>query len=384
MHLAIIIFGYVLTFFSVALFTWALTPFIRTILDAKPCFVKETTRSSKSSTVFSLQTFIYYYIAPLRKKANPEAGPPTIEEQFSDVILPKEVKDSILDLTRFTCHAREHGNSVRHVIFHGPGGVGKQMTAKKLAQVADIDYAYVSGREINTSGEDAVRQMQTLFSWARLSTDGILLFIDDAEAFLRSSESSLMSDSYTRENNNALCTFLHNTKRIKKNIMLVLATSQGDSTLDGEVLDMCEERIYFPLPDASCRKGLILSYFDTCVQKFVDRNNAAFSIKSKLTQLVKRQAPLLLSLEKDIMSGKQLEDAVAATRGLSGEDIRELMVAMQRELYGSDDKRLDCVSAWKLIEEKVTYHRDVQTTAGEHTLSYLDGNVMDLQDVTFV
>ena len=149
-------------------------------------------------------------------------------------------------------------------------------------------------------------------------------------------------------------------------------------------MDICEESIYFPLPDASCRKGLLLSYFDTCVQKFVDRNNTAFSLKSKLIQLVKRQAPILLSLEKDIMSGKQLEDAVAATRGLSGDDIRELMVAMQRELYGSDNKRLDCVTAWKLIEEKMKYHRDVQTTSGEHTLSYLDGNVIDLQDVTFV
>lgn len=382
MHLAIIVFGYVFTFVSVALF-WALTPFIRTILDAKPCFVQETTRSSKSSTLSSLQTFIYYYVAPLRK-SNSEDGPPTVEEQFSDIILPKEVKESIVGLARSTCHARDHGNPFRHVIFHGPGGVGKRMTAKKLAQVVDIDYAYVSGREITTSGEDAVRQMQTLFSWARLSTDGILLFIEDAEAFLRSSESSLMTDSYTRENNNALCTFLHNMKRIKKNIILVLATSQGDSTLDGEVLDICEESIYFPLPDASCRKGLLLSYFDTCVQKFVDRNNTAFSLKSKLIQLLTRQAPILLSLEKDIMSGKHLEDAVAATRGLSGDDIRELMVAMQRELYDSDNKRLDCVTAWKLIEEKMKYHRDVQTTSGEHTLSYLDGNVIDLQDVTFV
>lgn len=321
-----------------------------------------------------------------------------MEESFNDLVLPKEIKESVLDLARSTCQARDDKDtSFRHVIFHGPDGVGKSMAAKKLAQVVGIDYAHVCGRDIQTSGEKAVRQIQTLFSWARLSSDGILLFIDDAEAFLRSIESSPMNDVYTRENNNALCTFLHNMKGLRKNIIFVLATNRVKD-LDAQVLDLCEERIFIPLPDARSRKSMLLFYFDTCVQKIIKHKNSTFSVKSKLIQLITRQDPLVLSIEDNIMEGEQLEEAVAATRGFSGNDIRDLMLAMQTVVQVSENGRLAKSTAWKVIEDRVKRHWLEQTTwcrychthcncngfGDSNTKGYLDGDVIDLQDITFV
>ena len=151
--------------------------------------------------------------------------------------------------------------------------------------------------------------------------------------------------------------------------------------LDREVLDQFDERIFLPLPDASCREELILLFW----RKFVERNNAtAYSIKSRLIQFFTRQAPVFLSVEDDIMAGEQLEEVVAATRGFSGDEIGDMVFSLQSVLHdAAEDGRLDFVTAWKLIEAKVKHHRDSQEMAGEHTLSYLDGDI-DLQDVTFV
>lgn len=165
----------------------------------------------------------------------------------------------------------------------------------------------------------------------------------------------------------------------------LFACINSDQDLDREVLDCFDERIFLPLPDAKCRNDMINLYFDVCVQRYVYERNQAneFSFKSRLTQFLTRQPPIAMSIEDDMMTGEHLEDVIAATRGFSGDDIRDLMVAMQRALCSSENGRLDFATAWRLVEEMVKHHRDIQARAGEHTLSYLDGDI-DLQDVTFV
>lgn len=80
------------------------------------------------------------------------------------------------------------------------------------------------------------------------------------------------------------------------------------------------------------------------------------------------------------MSNEQLEEVIAATRGLSGADICQLMSAMAKKSVA----HLDLAAAWKLIEARVKSRLDSETLTGEHTNSYLDGDIVDLQDVTFV
>ena len=119
--------------------------------------------------------------------------------------------------------------------------------------------------------------------------------------------------------------------------------------------------------------------------KFVEDKNAdALTLKSRMAQFFTHQPHVPLSIEDNILSDEQLEEVVAATRGLSGDDIRELMFAMQSELMSPEnDGRLGFASVWQLVEAKVKHRRDSQAAAGVHTLSYLDGDI-DLQDVTFV
>ena len=90
----------------------------------------------------------------------------------------------------------------------------------------------------------------------------------------------------------------------------------------------------------------------------------------------------MLSIDDD-MASDQLDEVVAATRGFSGDEIRDMVFSLHSVVHTAENGRSDSVTSWKLIEEKMKRHKDREAMAGEHTLSYLDGDI-DLDDVTFV
>ena len=99
----------------------------------------------------------------------------------------------------------------------------KTMVARKFAECVGMDYALMSGGDVGPLGPDAVTQIHTLFSWAKVSPRGVLLFIDEAEAFLASRSKNLL----TGENaHNALNALLYNTGGERRDFMLVLATNR--------------------------------------------------------------------------------------------------------------------------------------------------------------
>eukprot|EP00804_Cyclotella_cryptica_P003156 CCRYP_013775-RA/>CCRYP_013775-RA protein AED:0.29 eAED:0.29 QI:223/1/1/1/1/1/3/238/277 len=249
------------------------------------------------------------------------------------------------------------------------------MVAKILANVIGIDYALMSGGDVSPLGSDAVTQIHSLFSWAKMSPKGVILFIDEAECFLGSRDSGLMSNT----THNALNALLYNTGGDRKDFMLVLATNRAED-LDAAILDRCDESIYFPLPDASCRKDLILLYFDIHFRKFMETNNQqALSLRSRITHFFTKKKPLIMSVESDLMTGKQLESTVAVTRGFSGREIGKIMVALQGAMYVSKDGKLDFITGWKIIETKVREHVAKLEMTTE-PLSRLGRNVFEEDD----
>ena len=88
---------------------------------------------------------------------------------------------------------------------------------------AQCDYFFLNiGGDVGPLGADAVTQIHALFSWAKFSPRGVLLFIDEAEAFLGSRSKANMSESA----HNALNALLYNTSGERKDFMLVLATNR--------------------------------------------------------------------------------------------------------------------------------------------------------------
>ena len=58
------------------------------------------------------------------------------------------------------------------------------MAAKRLARTSGMDYAILSGGDIAPLGGTAVTQLHDTFDWAERSRRGLLLLIDEADAFL--------------------------------------------------------------------------------------------------------------------------------------------------------------------------------------------------------
>jgi len=146
--------------------------------------------------------------------------------------LPEELKERVLGLALSARKAKDYDAPHRHVLLYGPPGTGKTMVAKKMAECVGMDYALMSGGDVGPLGADGVTQIHNLFRWAKMSKKGVLLFIDEAEAFLASRGKNSMSESA----HNALNALLYNTGGERKDFMLVLATNRAED-LDAAVLD---------------------------------------------------------------------------------------------------------------------------------------------------
>lgn len=53
-----------------------------------------------------------------------------------------------------------------------------------LIYLQGLDYALMTGGDVAPLGSQAVTKIHQLFDWAKKSNRGLLLFIDEADAFL--------------------------------------------------------------------------------------------------------------------------------------------------------------------------------------------------------
>ncbi len=93
-------------------------------------------------------------------------------------------------------------------------------------------------------GAAAVSEMHKLFEWAKNTPRGLLLFIDEAEAFLGTRD----REGGVSENlRNVLSALLYQTGTQSDHYMLVLATNRPED-LDRAITDRIDEALHFDLP----------------------------------------------------------------------------------------------------------------------------------------
>lgn len=108
-----------------------------------------------------------------------------IVARFLDgVVLDGHVKDRVQRLMVSTRNARQNNAPLRNALFFGPPGTGKTLVAQRLARACGLDFAIMSGGDVAPLGRHAVTELHNLFAWAKSSRRGLLLFIDEADAFL--------------------------------------------------------------------------------------------------------------------------------------------------------------------------------------------------------
>lgn len=66
---------------------------------------------------------------------------------------------------------------------------------QKLATHSGMDYAILTGGDVAPMGSEGVTAIHKVFDWASSSRKGLLLFIDEADAFLRKRSSEYISEN---------------------------------------------------------------------------------------------------------------------------------------------------------------------------------------------
>ncbi|EGD75286.1 hypothetical protein PTSG_12512 [Salpingoeca rosetta] len=282
---------------------------------ATPPLVRETSRSVKF----------------LPKLFRPAAKP---DEVMRDIIFPSLVEQRLQSITIATANTRRNRANYRNVLLHGPPGTGKTMFGRRLAQQTGLDYAILAGGDVGPLGKDAVTEIHKVFDWAQRSNKGLVLFIDEAEAFLRqrSSGSARMSEDMR----NALSTFLYRTGDPSNKFMIVLSSNEPQE-LDRAVLDRVDESVHVDLPELPERVRLLNLYYK---KHIVEPTTSA---------------PVLLS---DDMQDVDLSAVAKALEGFSGRQIAKLCVAWQATANATVNNMLTKELFNQVLNEHMTQHKE--------------------------
>ncbi|KAF3332787.1 ATPase family AAA domain-containing protein 3-like protein [Carex littledalei] len=281
-------------------------------------------------------------VSQLTRKSGSESG--TIN--FDSIILHPSLKQRIERLARATENTKSHGAPFRNMLFYGPPGTGKTLVARHIARKSGLDYAMMTGGDVAPLGSEAVTKIHQIFDWAKKSKRGLLLFIDEADAFLCERNSVYMSEAQR----SALNALLFRTGDQSRDIVLVLATNRpGD--LDTAVTDRIDEVIEFPLPGPLERFQLIKLYFDQYIANKSERDDKE---KLKFRGLFKkeRQRIVVEGIDEEL-----IRVAAEKTEGFSGREIAKLMASVRAAVYGRPDCVLDAGLFMQIVDYKIDEHK---------------------------
>uniref|UniRef100_A0A0X3PAH2 AAA+ ATPase domain-containing protein n=1 Tax=Schistocephalus solidus TaxID=70667 RepID=A0A0X3PAH2_SCHSO len=270
----------------------------------KPSLVRETSRFNTVDLIRSpWKTLKRMFSRP----GNPLEGiilEPTLEAQLRKIAIA-------------TRHTKANKGFYRNVLMAGPPGTGKTMFAKSLATHSGLDYAILTGGDIAPMGSDGVTAVHKVFNWAQTSRRGVLLFVDEADAFLRKREQERISEGMRA----TLNAFLYRTGEQSHKFMLVLASNQPEQ-FDWAINDRMDELVYFDLPKEQERERMIRHYFDLFILQ---------------PSMDKRQR---IRLADGIDYTAKCVGVAKRTPGLSGRELSKIAVAWQTAAYSSEDGTL--------------------------------------------
>jgi ATPase family AAA domain-containing protein 3A/B len=262
---------------------------------------------------------------------------------FGDVILHPPLQNRIQQLASATANTKLHKAPFRNMLFYGPPGTGKTMAARELALKSGLDYALMTGGDVAPLGSQAVTKIHQLFDWSKKSKKGLLLFIDEADAFLCERNKTYMSEAQR----SALNALLFQTGDQSKDIVLALATNRpGD--LDSAITDRIDETLEFPLPGEDERFKLLKLY----LEKYIAQTGLK---KPSLFRRLFYKQPQKIEIKG--LTDDILREAAAKSEGFSGREIAKLMASVQAAVYGSKECVLDLGLFREVVDYKVAEHQ---------------------------
>nr|XP_008165511.1 ATPase family AAA domain-containing protein 3-like [Chrysemys picta bellii] len=255
------------------------------------------------------------------------------QDALEGVVLSPKLEERVRDIAIATRNTRNNKSLYRNILMYGPPGTGKTLFAKKLAMHSGMDYAIMTGGDVAPMGREGVTAMHKVFDWANTSKRGLLLFVDEADAFLRKRATEKISEDLRA----TLNAFLHRTGQHSNKFMLVLASNQPEQ-FDWAINDRIDEMVNFDLPQLQERERLVRMYFDKHVLKPATEGKQRLKLA-------------------EFDYGKKCSEIAKLTEGMSGREISQLAVAWQAAAYASEDGVLTEAMIDARVADTVQQHK---------------------------
>jgi ATPase family AAA domain-containing protein 3A/B len=285
----------------------------------KPSLVRETSRWTPFSILREPSKTMQRMTSSLWRRGSPD------QNALQGIVLESTLDQQLRKIAISTANTKKNRAPFRHLLLHGPPGTGKTLFARQLARHSGLDYAIWTGGDVAPLGREAVTELHKLLDWAQTSRKGLLLFVDEADAFLQSRETAKMSE----DQRNALNAFLYRTGTESDQFMIVYASNQP-SQFDSAVLDRIDEMVQFDLPGQVERRKMISQYMD----KYLFHPTHQFATRVSTVDI----------------GEDEIERVVQETEGFSGRAISKLAIAWQAAAYGTQGAVLDRETFFQTVE----------------------------------
>ncbi|CAM9476678.1 unnamed protein product [Ectocarpus sp. 8 AP-2014] len=342
------------------------TLLLRQLLETylgKPSLVRETSRvgtlRSTNHRLLHVAKCLVSFICEKAGKASLEgegwspkrarSGREEAVNAFRDVVLAPDLKEQVI---RWMCSKtplkRTHVPGSRNIPLRAPC----EKRSCFQAACSGMDCAVMSGGDVAPLGKNAVTELHGLFRWAAKSPRGLLLFIDEAEAFLGKRSRPDMSEG-TR---NALNALLYNTGSASRRLMMVLATNRAED-LDEAVLDRMDDSLLFPIPDRKSRAQLLVQYFHKYCATGKDGRSigTGWGLFSKLSWWWCGSSAEGLTIDVGV-DERLVKGLAEEVQGFSGREVEKLMLGVQSCAYGSEDGVVTADMIKRVAAQKAKEH----------------------------
>lgn len=264
------------------------------------------------------------------------------------VILNEDLDKQLREISYAVLNRKKHFAPAKNMLFWGPPGTGKTLFAKKLAMKSGLDYAVMTGSDVAPLGKHAVSELNNLFDWAEKSPNGMILFIDEADAFLRRRTGEEELSELLRQTINS---FLYRTGSPSYKVITVLASNIPEQ-LDDAVHDRVDEIVYFGKPSEEERKNMLLHYL-------VEFCQPPTSTSDKLKFFWKHPKSIYRGKKLIRMEGvtnEYISEIAQRIDGFSGREIFKMVVAWHDAAFSKPDPVLTPELMEEIIDKFNSQH----------------------------
>lgn len=242
-------------------------------------------------------------------------------------IFNEELNADIMDLAVSTCHTGQEGAFFQNVLFYGPGGTGKTMLSKWIAENSNMNYIMMSASDLIQyikTGEH-ISELNNLFETAKNYSSPTIIFIDEAESICRSREKLNRPELVELQ-----AALLSQTGEPSKKVMIILATNRLED-FDVAILNRIDHKMFIGLPKIQEREKIIRTYLS---RFFNEKEIQEFFNEEKIAEMAQKTEGL---------SGRSLFKMVNHLLGLKTQQhsLTSSMINLAINRFVSREKQAD-------------------------------------------